>query len=47
MISQVLGIRPWEQRELLTGAELLEACDFIDKVNKEAADAAKGADPDG
>lgn len=30
MISERLGIRPWEQRELLTGDELLEACEYID-----------------
>lgn len=34
MISEVLGIRPWEQRELLSGAELLSACAYIDRLNE-------------
>lgn len=42
MICEQLGIRPWEQRELLTGEELLEACDWIDAQNEAAKNAARG-----
>jgi hypothetical protein len=30
----VFGIRPWEQRELLSGEELHGACDYIDRMNE-------------
>lgn len=30
----MFGIRPWEQRDMLTGDELLAACDYIDEMNE-------------
>ncbi len=34
MISEVLGIRPWEQLEQMSGDDLREACAWIDAQNK-------------
>jgi hypothetical protein len=33
-ISEILHIRPWEQRELLTVPELQAACEYVDRVIK-------------
>lgn len=35
----MLGVRPWEQRELLTADELLAAFDYIDDLNDRAKEA--------
>lgn len=32
----MFGIAPWEQRERLSGEELLAACEYIDDVNERA-----------
>jgi len=37
-----LGIRPWEQRELLTVEELLLCFEYIDEQNRRAEEAARG-----
>lgn len=34
MISEILHIRPWEQRELLTVTELQAAIRYVDEVLK-------------
>jgi len=33
-VSEVLNIRPWEQRELLTVEELQAAFDYVDRLNE-------------
>lgn len=35
VISETLGIRPWEQREKLTVAEFEAACDYIDQMREQ------------
>lgn len=41
VLSEVLHIRPWEV-DLLTVEQMDRACAYIDKRNREAADAAGG-----
>ncbi|MGI8313339.1 hypothetical protein [Saccharopolyspora hattusasensis] len=35
-ISELLHIRPWEQRERLTVAEFEAACAYVDQMNERA-----------
>jgi len=34
-ISETLGIRPWEQRTMLSVAEFEAACAYIDEMRKQ------------